>query len=247
MPTPRDILREPARALAALPGLAEGATLALGGPPLPESLLARLLASGPRGLHLLCARTALDSPQVRRLLADGRFAGCTVAVPSPAQGGTGPAAPVPVEWLTVQEMTEGLRAGAAGVDDFYSPGEVHTAIRTPSPDQARDKPAHLRLGPLPFAHKASLRCDAALLYADEADLAGNLAVTGPYAELSAAMAHAAASGAVAECAVVRTAGRLSRAATTVPGRYVTALVPTSRHHRFPRHTGGRTPPPGAEP
>ncbi|ANH90204.1 hypothetical protein A8713_02810 [Streptomyces sp. SAT1] len=247
MPTPRDIVREPARALAALPGLAEGATLALGGPPLPDSLLARLPASGPHGLHLLCARTALDSPQVRRLMADGRFSGCTVAVPSPAEGGFGPAAPVPVEWLTVQEMTEGLRAGAAGVDDFYSPGEVHTAIRTPSPDQARDKPAHLRLGPLPFAHKASLRCDVALLYADEADLAGNLTVTGPFAELSAAMAHAAASAAVAECAVVRTAGRLSRAATTVPGRYVTAVVPASRHHRFPRGTGDRTPPPGEEP
>ncbi|MGW4349985.1 CoA-transferase [Streptomyces sp. NPDC004690] len=239
MHSPRDIVTEPARAL---DGLADGSVVALGGPPVPESLLDRLQRSGPCGVHLLCTRTALDSPLVQHLVRAGRVSRCTVAVPSPAEGDLQLA--IPAEWLTVDEMTEGLRAGAAGVDDFYSPGEVHTAVRTPSHDQERDKPRRLRVGSVPFAHKASLHCDVALLYADEADLMGNLAMDGAYSALFTAMAHAAART-IAECAHVRADGPLGRARTAVTADHVQAVVPAARRHRAHRWIGGRAPSPEA--
>ncbi|MFE5078734.1 CoA-transferase [Streptomyces halstedii] len=214
----------------ALEGLSDGSMVAIGGccdgAVVPERSLRALAGITATRLRLLCPAVALDVPAVQEVVLNGSIELITRACHEPSADTycwTRTGKRVQSEWLTYEEMTEGLTAGTSDLHDFYSSGELHTHIRRPLPAEGRRE--RLMFGGESFVRKAALRPDVTLLRAAATDSAGNLRLLPGDADvfrLSAAMATAAIRT-VVECETppVR---RLAGHEVDVPGQHVAIVL-----------------------
>ncbi|MER5884974.1 CoA transferase subunit A [Streptomyces sp. NPDC001941] len=158
-------------ASAALDGLADGASLAVGGFGLsgvPNTLIEAVLARGTRGLHVVSNNCGVDGGGLGILLAAGRIARVTGSYIGDNKEFARQylAGELAVELVPQGTLAERLRAGGCGVPAFYTPAGVGTPAAEGKEVRSFDGRDHV------LEH--SLTTDFALVRAHRGDRHGNL-------------------------------------------------------------------------
>ncbi|MBM3140607.1 MAG: 3-oxoacid CoA-transferase subunit A [Chloroflexi bacterium] len=187
----------------------------------PNTLLRALAGRGAGDLTVIANNLGFGahSPQVlaeRRLVAKfvGSFAGF-VGRPTPSEQQI-LAGEMACELVPQGTFVERIRAGGAGIAAFYTPTGIGTVAEKPEKER-RD------FGGRPHLLETALRADLALLRAQVADAAGNVAFEGAQRNFQAAMATAA-DRVVVEVERVVPVGELAPDAIHLPGIFVDAVV-----------------------
>ncbi len=210
----------------ALTGLSDGASLLVGGyagHEEPETLIEAVIASGARGLTVVCQGAgAPDSGRsdLNRLVETGAVRKLISPLPfNPRSGG-----PVRERWesgdleLEVQPvgvLTERIRAGGAGIGGLFLPTGAGTRFAEGREVRQINGREHV--------FQPALKADFALLRATVADALGNLVYSGTQRNWNPIMAMAAGIS-VAEVDQVVETGGLNPEMVITPAIFVRRLV-----------------------
>ena len=205
---------------AAVEGIADGATVLIGGFGVlqgwPSSAIAALRARGTRGLTViantpgfgpLSPQVLFENGQVRKLVAS--FGGFPYRM-TPAEEMIG-RGEVELELVPQGTLVERVRCGGAGIPAFYTPTGVGTEV-------ARGKEAR-EIGGKPYLLEHAIRADWALVRAAAADAAGNLVFHGSSRNFNPVWAMGARAT-IAEVDEIVALGDLDPERVVTPGIFV---------------------------
>lgn len=212
-------------AQAALAGIPDGATVAVGGfglSGLPENLLAALVAKGTKGLMIVSNNAGTDGQgiglllrqrQVRKLVMS--YGGeCKIFEEMCLKG------LVEVEWTPQGTLAERLRAGGAGVGGFFTPTGYGTVVAEGKETRQIDGRWYVLERPL--------LCDYAFVKAYKGDILGNLEYRKTARNFNAVMATAARHT-LAEVEHLVEVGGLHPEHIHTPGIYVERIFEGTRY------------------
>ena len=216
-------------ASAALTGLADGASVLVGGLAghhLPESLLRAVLDKGARGLTIICQGAGAPTPgraNIHALVEAGLVRKIVSPLPfDPRQGG-----PVKRQWesrqleLEVQPLgvlAERIRAGGAGIGGSFLPTGAGTRFGDGKEVRVIDGRE--------YVFQTGIRADFALLRAATADTLGNLVYSGTGRNWNPVMAMAARIS-IAEVDEIREPGGIDPETVITPAIFVQRVFLTS--------------------
>lgn len=174
---------------AAMAGVADGATVLLGGfgdVGTPSALLDGLIAQGARNLTLVCVAGGRDGSKIERLLELRRVRKmvCSFVRPASLAGRQFQRGELELEIIPQGTIAERLRAAGAGIQAFYTPTGADTLLAEGRETRVINGRNCLLEYPLPG--------NVALIEAWEADRWGNLTYRESARNLNPVMATAAA-------------------------------------------------------
>ena len=160
-------------AAAALAGIADGATIMIGGfgeAGVPGALLEELISAGTRNLTVISNNAGVGEHGIARLIQLGRVRRIVCSYPRSA-GSTVfeecyNAGMVELELVPQGTLSERIRAAAAGIGGFYIRTGVGTLLTAGR--ETREIDGHI------YVLETPLHADVALIKADRADRWGNL-------------------------------------------------------------------------
>ena len=217
-------------AAAAIADLGDGATVLVGGVAPdrgPAGLLDALLASGVRGLTVVCDLSdgdGAESSRIGELAAAGVITRLIAPAVPGADGGMrrqlGASGALEIETVPRDVLAERLRAAGAGIGGVFVPAASAGA----APDANSGNGLETRtINGVECVLLPPLRADFALLRADCADTMGNLAYRGAQRGWNAVMA-AAARITVVEADTIGEPGAIDPELVITPGIYVNRIV-----------------------
>ncbi len=209
-------------AAAAVEGIADGATVLIGGfgaAGQPLELIDALLESGARDLVVVNNNAGNGDVGLAALLAAGRARRIICSFPRQADSwvfdGLYRAGKIELELVPQGNLAERMRAAGAGIGAFYCPVGVGTPL-------AEGK-EHRTIEGRTYVLEYPIRGDVALIKAHRADTAGNLVYRKTARNFGPVMAAAATTTTVQVGEVVA-AGGLDPEAVVTPGIYVDRVV-----------------------
>ena len=209
-------------AAAAVEGIADGATVLIGGfgaAGQPLELIDALLESGARDLVVVNNNAGNGDVGLAALLAAGRVRRIICSFPRQADSwvfdGLYRAGKIELELVPQGNLAERMRAAGAGIGAFYCPVGVGTPL-------AEGK-EHRTIEGRTYVLEYPIRGDVALIKAHRADTAGNLVYRKTARNFGPVMAAAATTTTVQVGEVVA-AGGLDPEAVVTPGIYVDRVV-----------------------
>jgi 3-oxoacid CoA-transferase subunit A len=176
-------------AAAAVAGIPDGATVAVGGFGIcgtPFELIEALLDHGARDLHVIANNCGIDGEGLGRLLAARqlRRVTCSYIGQNKEFARQVLAGEVEIDLTPQGTLAERLRAGGAGIEAFYTPTGAGTQVSEGglplryAPDgtvaEAGEPKETREVNGRPCVLERALRADFALVRAHTADAAGNL-------------------------------------------------------------------------
>lgn len=214
-----------AEAVADIP---DGASIALSGFGVshryPSTLITALRDAGPRRLIVYCNGLGQPGFPTGTLLADnhqiGRLVTCFSARPgfvSEAEKQIA-AGEMELEMVPQGTLVERMRAGGAGIPAFYTPAGYGSAV-------AEGKDIRYFDG-RPYVLERAIRCDYALIRAQQADHSGNLVFRGGSRNFNVSFAKAARCAIVEAEEIVET-GEIDPEDVDLPGVFVARVVPVT--------------------
>jgi 3-oxoadipate CoA-transferase alpha subunit len=212
-------------AAAAVDGIADGATVLIGGfgmAGMPVQLIDALIASGARDLTVVSNNAGNGDTGLAALLAAGRVRKMICSFPRQSDSYVFDdlyrAGRIELEVVPQGNLAERMRAAGAGIGAFYSPTGVGTLLAAGKETRTIDGRDYLLEFPI--------RGDVALIRAHLADRMGNLVYRKTARNFGPVMA-AAATMTVAQVTGVLDAGELDPEAVVTPGIYVDRIVVTA--------------------
>ena len=206
---------------AALAGIADGATVLVGGfgpSGAPNELIDALLAQGARELTIVSNHAGNGDSGLAALLAAGRVRRIVCSFPrhkdSYVFDRLFKAGRIELELVPQGTLAERLRAAGAGVPAFYTPTGYGTALAEGKETRTIDG--------RPCVLEHALRGDVALVRADRADRWGNLVYRKAARNFGPVMATAARLT-IAQVREIVPIGALDPEAIVTPGLYVSRV------------------------
>jgi len=206
---------------AALAGIADGATVLVGGfgpSGAPNELIDALLAQGARELTIVSNHAGNGDSGLAALLAAGRVRRIVCSFPrhkdSYVFDRLFKAGRIELELVPQGTLAERLRAAGAGVPAFYTPTGYGTALAEGKETRTIDG--------RPCVLEHALRGDVALVRADRADRWGNLVYRKAARNFGPVMATAARLT-IAQVREIVPLGALDPEAIVTPGLYVSRV------------------------
>ena len=206
----------------AVAGVADGATVAVGGFGLagqPMALLAALLDQGARGLTIVSNNAGNGDTGIAALLKAGRVRKVVCSYPrqvdSQVFDALYRAGQVELELVPQGNLAERLRAAGAGIGGFFTPTGYGTALAEGKETRVINGRGHVLEAPLPV--------DVALVHADQGDRWGNLAYRKTAMNFNPLMAMAAKLT-IASVRELLPLGALAPERVDTPGLFVQRLV-----------------------
>jgi 3-oxoacid CoA-transferase subunit A len=205
----------------------EGATIMLGGfgiCGIPENLIAALVRTGVKGLHIISNNMGIDGFGLGLMLEAGMIASFTgsyvgenLLLESRMIVGD-----LNVTLIPQGTLAERIRAGGAGIPAFYTPAGVGTVV-------AEGKEVREFDG-RPYLLERALTADFALVKAWRGDRLGNLLYRKTARNFNPMMATAAKIT-IAEVEELVEPGRIEPDAIATPGVYVKRIVQGEKYER----------------
>ena len=207
----------------ALAGLADGATLLVGGfhgHGEPETLLRAVIAKGAKELTVISGGAGAPNTGLQDLVKSGCVSKLISPLPfDPRNGGAVQdrwrSGDLELETHPVGVLTERIRAGGAGIGGFYLPAGANTRF-------ADGAELH-EIDGRPHVFQTGLKADFALLRASAADTLGNLVYDATQRNWNPVMAMAARVS-VAEVDEVREPGELDPELVITPAIFVQRIT-----------------------
>jgi 3-oxoadipate CoA-transferase alpha subunit len=207
---------------AALEGVADGATVLIGGFGLaghPIALIDGLLAQGARDLTIVCNNAGNGDFGVAALLREGRVRKVMCSFPRQADSyvfdALYRAGKVELEVVPQGNLAERIRAGGAGIGGFFSPTGVGTILAEGKETREIEGRTYVLESPI--------HADLALLGAYLGDRLGNLVYRKTSRNFNPVMATAATTS-IAQVDRVVEVGELDPEAVVTPGIFVDRVV-----------------------
>lgn len=212
-------------ASAAVIGIADGATILVGGfgmAGMPTTLIDALIEQGAAGLTIVSNNAGNGDTGLAALLAAGRVAKVICSFPRQADSyvfdGLYRAGKVDLEVVPQGNLAERIRAAGAGIGAFFCPTGVGTPLAAGKETRTIDGRDYVLEYPI--------RGDVALIGAHIADRSGNLLYRKTARNFGPVMATAAALTVVEVGRVVDT-GRIDPEAVVTPGIFVDRILDLS--------------------
>jgi 3-oxoadipate CoA-transferase alpha subunit len=212
-------------ALEAVAGIADGATILLGGfgmAGMPTALVDALIVQGATNLTIVSNNAGNGDQGLAALLAKGRVAKVMCSFPRQADSyvfdGLYRAGKVALEVVPQGNLAERIRAAGAGIGAFFCP----TAVGTPLADGKETRTIDGR----DYVLEYPIRGDVALIGAYIGDRAGNLVYRKTARNFGPVMATAAELT-IAEVSQVVDTGSLDPENVVTPGIYVDRILDLS--------------------
>ena len=212
----------------AVADIADGASIALAGFGVshryPSSLITALRDAGPRGLTVYCNGLGQPGFPTGSLLAASHQIGRLVTSFSARPGVVTEeekqiaAGEMELEMVPQGTLVERMRAGAAGIPAFYTPTGYGSAV-------AEGKDIRYFDG-RPYVLERGIRCDYALVRAQQADEMGNLVFRGGSRNFNVSFAKAARC-AIVEAEEIVPVGAIDPEDVDLPGIFVARVVPVT--------------------
>jgi 3-oxoadipate CoA-transferase, alpha subunit len=212
-------------ALDAMAGIADGATILLGGfgmAGMPTALVDALIVQGATNLTIVSNNAGNGDRGLAALLAKGRVAKVVCSFPRQADSyvfdGLYRAGKIALEVVPQGNLAERIRAAGAGIGAFFCP----TAVGTPLADGKETRTIDGR----DYVLEYPIRGDVALIGAHIGDRAGNLLYRKTARNFGPVMATAAEMT-IAEVSQVVDTGSLDPENVVTPGIYVDRILDLS--------------------
>jgi 3-oxoadipate CoA-transferase, alpha subunit len=212
-------------ALDAVAGIADGATILLGGfgmAGMPTALVDALIVQGATNLTIVSNNAGNGDRGLAALLAKGRVAKVVCSFPRQADSyvfdGLYRAGKIALEVVPQGNLAERIRAAGAGIGAFFCP----TAVGTPLADGKETRTIDGR----DYVLEYPIRGDVALIGAHIGDRAGNLLYRKTARNFGPVMATAAEMT-IAEVSQVVDTGSLDPENVVTPGIYVDRILDLS--------------------
>jgi 3-oxoadipate CoA-transferase, alpha subunit len=212
-------------ALDAVAGIADGATILLGGfgmAGMPTALVDALIVQGATNLTIVSNNAGNGDQGLAALLAKGRVAKVLCSFPRQADSyvfdGLYRAGKIDLEVVPQGNLAERIRAAGAGIGAFFCP----TAVGTPLADGKETRTIDGR----DYVLEYPIRGDVALIGAYIGDRAGNLVYRKTARNFGPVMATAAELT-IAEVSQVVDTGSLDPENVVTPGIYVDRILDLS--------------------
>ena len=216
-----------ASARTAISGIADGATIMIGGfgpCGIPENMIRALLAQGAKNLTIISNNSGNDRYGIGILIKNGQvkkmimsYGGNNKTLQQMTLDGR-----IEIEWTPQGTLAERIRSAGAGLGGFYTPTGCGTLASLNKETREIDGTWHV--------FEIPLRADFALVKAWRGDKAGNLVYRKTTRNFNAVMATATRAT-IAEVEELLEIGRLDPEQIHTPGIYVQRIFQGERYEK----------------